>query len=207
MANGNLPIFAAGSEANIQSNIDSGVLSYPAYVVDPTQRKLFFISKTNDIIPLDFGLKDDVKFVDSVENLPTGEDIEKDVIYVTPDGMYYAITTTDEETSEETTKLVNIMDSALEGSETLTEITSKLEELEGQISDNAELVFSDYDSFPAEGEEGKLYIDKDGGFYKYDVENAVYVKIITNDDRLQFIELEDASDDTSEEEEDPGVTS
>lgn len=173
-----LPQFAAGNLSKIQPAIDSGVLSYPAYVFIRDEKKLAFVDKDNTMNVI---VGDNKKQVVRVDTLPDVSEADNETLYICS-GIVYIL-----ENSELKPIYQDYSDQITQINDSLRDLTSRVGNLEnGQSA----IAFSTKSAFPEAGEDNLLYVATDvPAIYLWDVTASKYVPMNSDDSAMQWIEL------------------
>lgn len=173
-----LPKFAAGELAKIQPAIDSGILSYPAYVFVRDANKLAFIDSDNEMHLI---AGDNKKQVVRVDTLPSVSDADSETIYICS-GIVYLL-----ENNELKPAFQDYSDQLTQINDSLRDLTSRVNDLEK--GKNA-IAFSTKTAFPEAGEENLLYVATDEpAIYLWDADTAGYSPMNGSSSDIQWIEL------------------
>ena len=121
-----LPTFAAGDFEKIQAAVDVGVLTYPSYVYVRDKTMLAFIDQD---LSINLIKGDNKPQVVNVDELPSVENAEKDVLYIF-DGIVYTFNGT------EFTPMYKDVTAELE------QIKAQIEELTGRVTSLEEVAHS-----------------------------------------------------------------
>lgn len=175
-----LPTFAAGDYEKILPSIQSGVLTYPAYVYIRDKKGLAFIDQDGSINEI---VGNNPVFVEAVDVLPDPADAKSDVLYICK-GIVYVL-------NEEGTVLNPMYQDVTEQLEKLATdietLDNRITELEGKPG----LVFNTKAEFPETGVVNILYIATDEpALYMWDEEQTDYIPFLSDSSStIQWIEL------------------
>lgn len=174
-----LPTFAAGAYEKIQPAIDSGVLTYPAYVYIRDKKGLAFIDQDLSINEI---VGNNPESVEKVSELPSVEEAKDNVLYIM-DGIVYVF---------DGTEFKPMYKDVTDELETIKSEISALDERVTELEGKPGLVFDTKENFPNPGKAKTLYVAEDEpGIYMWDEELADYISATASSTSttIQWVEL------------------